>query len=63
MVTFLKGLRRPEAQAATGASASRSDRPAVSPREVAALEALVARAEAAAEQLRSVSAITETRFT
>ncbi len=60
MVTFLKGLRRQEAEAATSVSGPRSDRPAVSPREVAALEALVARAEAAAEQLRSVSAITET---
>ena len=60
MVTFLKGLRRQEPEAATGVAGSRSDRSAVSPREFAALEALVARAEAAAEQLRSVSTITET---
>ena len=59
MVTFLKGLRRPENQAAAGGAGSRSDRP-MSPREFGALEALVARAEAAAAQLRSVSNITET---
>jgi len=59
MVTFLKGLRRPEAEAATAVAGSRAERPSTA-REHAALEALVARAEAAAEQLRSVSAITET---
>src|SRR5262245_8588792 len=59
MVTFLKGLRRQENQAAANVAGSRSDRP-MSPREFAALEALVARAETAAAQLRSVSNITET---
>jgi hypothetical protein len=58
MVTFLKGLRRSDNEAAAGVAGSRSDRPAVNPREYAALEALVARAEKAAEQLRAVSNIT-----
>jgi len=60
MVTFLKALRRSDNEAAAGAAGSRSDRPAVNPREYAALEALVVRAEKAAEQLRAVSNITET---
>ncbi len=59
MVTFLKGLRRQDAEAATAVAGSRPERPSTA-REYAALEALVARAEAAAEQLRSLSAITET---
>ena len=48
MVTFLKSLRRPETDAAT--AASQRERSAA--REYAALEALVVRAEKAAEQLR-----------
>src|SRR5262250_1967178 len=59
MVTFLKGLRRPEPQAPTAVASARAERPSTA-REYAALEALVVRAEAAAQQLRSLSAITET---
>ena len=56
MVTFLKSLRRPEVDEAT-ATAQRERSVA---REYAALEALVVRAEKAAEQLRAVEAIAET---
>jgi DNA repair exonuclease SbcCD ATPase subunit len=59
MVTFLKGLRRPDNEAATAVATSRAERSAAT-REHAALEALVARAEAAAERLGALSAITET---
>lgn len=56
MVTFLKSLRRPEADEAT--TAAQRERSVA--REYAALEALVVRAEKAAEQLRAVEAISET---
>ena len=56
MVTFLKSLRRPEAESATAAG----QRERSIAREYAALEALVVRAEKAAEQLRAVEAISET---
>ncbi|HEY8106539.1 MAG TPA: hypothetical protein VIE46_10545 [Gemmatimonadales bacterium] len=55
MVTFLKSLRRPETDAATAAS----QRERSVAREYAALEALVVRAEKAAEQLRSLDTISE----
>ena len=56
MVTFLKSLRRPEAEQATAAG----QRERSVAREYAALEALVIRAEKAAEQLRAVESIAET---
>jgi chromosome segregation ATPase len=56
MVTFLKSLRRPETEAATAAN----QRERSIAREYAALEALVVRAEKAAEQLRSLDAVSET---
>ena len=56
MVTFLKSLRRPEADEAT--TAAQRERSVA--REYAALEALVVRAEKAAEQLRAVEGISET---
>lgn len=59
MSTFLKGLRRPGGESVSTAPAPRSGNSSVTPSH-AALEALVARAEAAAEQLRSLAPLAET---
>ncbi len=57
-MAFLRGLRREESVTAVSVSPG-NGKPAPGAREAAALEALIARADAAAQQLRSLDALAE----
>ena len=56
-MAFLKGLRREES--VTAVAPNGNGRPASTAREAAALEALIARADAAAQQFRSLDSLIE----